>query len=71
MGAGGLEYARTVVHLHGEAIQCFEQVIHIIHNKIDEADFQGFIGIAPMPGGGGVSVKGPRAEADQTDAPKA
>jgi hypothetical protein len=28
--------------------------------------FQGFVGIAPMPGQGGVSVKGPRAEADET-----
>ena len=33
--------------------------------------FQGFIGIAPMPGQGGVSVKGPRAEAEQTEPPKA
>jgi hypothetical protein len=29
--------------------------------------FQGFVGIAPMPGQGGVSVKGPRAEAQPPD----
>ncbi len=32
--------------------------------------FQGFVGIAPMPGQGGVSVKGPRAESS-ADAPSA
>lgn len=30
--------------------------------------FEGFIGIAPRPGQGGVSVKGPRAEASETAA---
>ena len=33
--------------------------------------FQGFVGIAPMPGQGGVSVKAPRGEVDSGSAPTA
>ena len=38
-----IERAWTIIHLNGETIQCFEQIIHVIHNKIDQIGFERFI----------------------------
>ena len=35
-GVDGVERARTIVHLNGEAIQRFKQVVYIIDDKIDQ-----------------------------------